>query len=78
MHYNSVHLTFVSLEVGPTPTVTITPVNSTVTLTGDYTIAMVDAGPVGSDISEGVTRHWLLNKVTIAGMSNQVQRGYTG
>ncbi|KAL0947213.1 hypothetical protein HGRIS_013331 [Hohenbuehelia grisea] len=53
-------------QVGPTPSVAITPANSTVTLTGNFTLAMVDAGPVGSDESQGVTRHWLVNGATVA------------
>jgi hypothetical protein len=52
-------------QSAPTPTVTVTPANSTVTLTGNYTIAMVDADIVGSDLSKGVNRHWLVNGVTV-------------
>ncbi|KAG5645841.1 hypothetical protein DXG03_005183 [Asterophora parasitica] len=40
-------------ESAPTPEVTVTPVNSTVALTGKYTITMVDADIVGSDLSKG-------------------------
>lgn len=54
-------------QVGPTPTVTVTPANSSVTLTGTYTIAMIDVDVVGADVSEGVTRHWLVNGVQITG-----------
>jgi phosphatidylethanolamine-binding protein len=41
-------------------------VNSTVTFDGNYTVAMIDPGAVGSDPSNGQTRHWLVNgaKVT--------------
>jgi phosphatidylethanolamine-binding protein (PEBP) family uncharacterized protein len=46
---------------------TITPANSSVTTTGNYTIAMVDAGPVGTDQAAGQTRHWLVNGATISG-----------
>jgi phosphatidylethanolamine-binding protein (PEBP) family uncharacterized protein len=53
-------------EVGPTPTVSVTAANSSVTLDGTYTIAMIDVDVVGGDISEGVTRHWLVNGVTVA------------
>ncbi|KAE9406484.1 PEBP-like protein [Gymnopus androsaceus JB14] len=52
-------------QVAPTPTLTITPANSSVDLTGNYTLAMVDADVVGSDESN-ITRHWLENSVTIS------------
>ncbi|KAF8061456.1 phosphatidylethanolamine-binding protein [Lyophyllum atratum] len=52
-------------QSAPTPVVTVTPVNSTVQLTGKYTIAMVDADVVGSDLSKGVNHHWLINGVDI-------------
>jgi hypothetical protein len=52
-------------QVGPTPVLTLTPANSTVKFEGNYTLAMVDAGPVGSDQSAGQTRHWLVNGLTI-------------
>jgi len=54
-------------QVAPTPNLTITGANSSLTFTDTYTIAMVDAGPVGTDESKGVTRHWLVNNVNIAG-----------
>jgi len=53
-------------QVGPTPTVSVTPANSSVTLGGTYTLAMVDADIVGSDPAAGETRHWLVNGVTVA------------
>lgn len=53
-------------QVAPTPSLSVTPANSTVSFSGTYTIAMVDAGPVGTDESQGVTRHWLVNGVQIA------------
>ncbi|KAJ8454306.1 hypothetical protein ONZ45_g19358 [Pleurotus djamor] len=56
-------------QVGPAPTFTITPANSSVSLTGSYTLAMVDFDHVGADQSGGVTRHWLVNGVTIDGSS---------
>jgi phosphatidylethanolamine-binding protein (PEBP) family uncharacterized protein len=56
-------------QVSPTPTVTVTPANSSVSLNGTYTIAMVDADVVGSKLPEGQTRHWLVNGVTISGSS---------
>jgi hypothetical protein len=53
-------------QVKPQPSLTITPANSTVTLTGqNYTVIMVDAGPAGTDETEGQTRHWLVNSVTL-------------
>jgi len=54
-------------QVAPTPSLSVTPANSSVTFNGTYTIAMVDAGPVGTDESPGVTRHWLVNGVQITG-----------
>ena len=52
-------------EVNPVPTLTLTPVNSSVELNGDYTVAMVDADIPGFDVSQGVTRHWLINGAKI-------------
>jgi len=52
-------------QTAPQPTVTITPANSSVSLTGKFTIAMVDADIVGSANTEGVNRHWLLNGVEV-------------
>ncbi|KAG5649602.1 hypothetical protein H0H81_002889 [Sphagnurus paluster] len=54
-------------QSAPTPEVTITPANSTVSLDGNYTIVMVDADIVGSDLSNGENRHWLVNGVQITG-----------
>lgn len=39
------------------------------TLSGTYTIAMVDADIVGTDLAEGENRHWLVNGATISSMS---------
>jgi phosphatidylethanolamine-binding protein (PEBP) family uncharacterized protein len=52
-------------QVGPTPSVKVTPANSTVSLNGTYTLTMIDADIVGSDASAGETRHWLVNGVTV-------------
>jgi hypothetical protein len=52
-------------QVAPTPKLTITGANSSLAFTDTYTICMVDAGPVGTDDSKGVTRHWLVNSVHI-------------
>jgi len=56
-------------QVGPTPNLTVTPANSTVQLSGNYTLVMADAGPVGTDETQGQTRHWLVNGVTLTGSS---------
>ncbi|KIP07988.1 hypothetical protein PHLGIDRAFT_117643 [Phlebiopsis gigantea 11061_1 CR5-6] len=53
-------------QVAPTPGIAITPANSTVQLSGNFTLVMADAGPVGTDESAGQTRHWLVNSVTVA------------
>ncbi|KIK63864.1 hypothetical protein GYMLUDRAFT_106986, partial [Collybiopsis luxurians FD-317 M1] len=53
-------------QVAPTPAVKITAANSSVDLSGNFTLAMVDADIVGSDESS-VTRHWLENGVTVSG-----------
>jgi hypothetical protein len=67
LHHRSEYmLNLPSVEVGPTPSVTVTAANSSVELTGNFTLAMVDAGPVGTDESKGVTRHWLVNGVTVS------------
>ncbi|KAL4259916.1 PEBP-like protein [Pleurotus pulmonarius] len=50
-------------QVASAPTFTVTPGSGS--LSGTYTLAMVDFGPVGSDQSKGVTRHWLVNGLTI-------------
>lgn len=57
----------ISPEVAPTPQLLVTPANSSVSLTGSFTLAMVDAGPVGTDESQGQTRHWLVNNVILSG-----------
>ncbi|CAL1703726.1 unnamed protein product [Somion occarium] len=54
-------------QVAPAPSVLITPANSTVSLEGTFTLAMIDADIVGADQSEGQTRHWLVNSVTLTG-----------
>jgi len=51
-------------EAGPQPIVTVTPEGDDV-LNGTYTIAMIDVDFVGADLSAGVTRHWLVNGVTV-------------
>jgi hypothetical protein len=59
-------------QSAPTPTVTVTPANASVQLTGTYTVFMVDADVVNADLSKGVNRHWLVNgvKITDGKLSN--------
>ncbi|KAF5365674.1 hypothetical protein D9758_003144 [Tetrapyrgos nigripes] len=52
-------------QVGPTPKIKVEAANSSVSLSGAYTLAMVDADVVGSDTSS-VTRHWLVNGVAVS------------
>ena len=54
-------------EVSSQPTVTIQTANSSVTLGSNFTIAMVDADVVGTDETNGQTRHWLVNGVGLKG-----------
>jgi len=54
-------------QARPTPSIAITPGSSSVQLDGTFTLLMVDAGPVGSDQSQGQTRHYLVNGVTVQG-----------
>jgi len=54
-------------QVKPTPSLSLTPGNSSINFGGKFTLAMVDAGPVGFDESQGQTRHWLLNGITVTG-----------
>ena len=61
------HLLKLIAEVAPVPSLSVTPANSTVQLSGNYTLVMADAGPVGTDESQGQTRHWLVNGVTLTG-----------
>ena len=58
---------FTLVEVANAPTVTVTPGNSSVTLSGNYTLAMLDAGTVGEQLPDGQTRHWLENGVSVSG-----------
>lgn len=56
-------------QVAPVPSVLITPANSSVKLEGSFTLAMIDADIVGTDETQGQTRHWLVNGVTLSGSS---------
>ncbi|KIY51130.1 PEBP-like protein, partial [Fistulina hepatica ATCC 64428] len=55
-------------QVKPYPELAVTAANSSVNLSGNFTIAMVDADIVGSN-GTNVTRHWLVNGVTVNGTS---------
>lgn len=58
---------YLSSDVSTKPVVTVSAFNAT--LTGTFTIAMVDADVVGTDESGGVNRHWLENGVTVSSPS---------
>jgi phosphatidylethanolamine-binding protein (PEBP) family uncharacterized protein len=62
-------------QVKAAPSLSLTPANSSVTFTGNFTLAMVDAGPVGYDESQGQTRHMLINGVTVAGTNVSTTSG---
>jgi len=62
-------------QVKAAPSISLTPANSSATFTGNFTLAMVDAGPVGYDESQGQTRHMLINGVTIAGTNVSTASG---
>jgi phosphatidylethanolamine-binding protein (PEBP) family uncharacterized protein len=47
------------------PDVTITPANSSVSTTGNFTLMMVDASTVGTNESNGQVLHWLANSATL-------------
>jgi hypothetical protein len=53
-------------QTGPVPTVSVQPANPSTTLSGNYTLAMIDAGVVGAKLPEGQTRHWLVNGVKVS------------
>jgi phosphatidylethanolamine-binding protein len=53
-------------EVNSAPTISLTPANASVSLTGNYTLMMVDADIVGAP-ADNNTRHWLVNGATISG-----------
>ena len=59
-----------SVEVAPTPIITIVPANSNASLQGNFTLVMADADVVGTNESAGQTRHWLVNDVTLTGTCN--------
>jgi len=54
-------------QVSSAPTISVTPANSSVSLTGNYTLIMVDADVAGANDSGNITRHWLVNGETVTG-----------
>jgi hypothetical protein len=52
-------------EVASAPNVTITPANSSVSTTGNFTLVMVDASFIGTNESNGQVLHWLANSATL-------------
>jgi phosphatidylethanolamine-binding protein len=52
-------------QTAPAPDVTITPANSSVPTTGNFTLMMVDARAVGMNESNGQILHWLANFATL-------------
>jgi phosphatidylethanolamine-binding protein (PEBP) family uncharacterized protein len=52
-------------QVASAPELTITPANSSASFSGNYTLVMADANVVGTNESEGQTRHWLVNSVVL-------------
>jgi len=62
-------------QVKAAPSLFLTPANSSVTFTGNFTLAMVDAGFVGYNESQGQTRHMLINGVTVAGTNVSATSG---
>jgi phosphatidylethanolamine-binding protein len=52
-------------QVATAPNVTITPANSSVPTTGNFTLMMVDAAAIGTNDSKGVVLHWLANTATL-------------
>jgi len=54
-------------QVKPQPAISITPANTSVELGSNFTLVMVDAGPVGTDESQGQTRHWLVYGFSLNG-----------
>jgi len=62
-------------QVKPAPSFYLTPANSSANFAGKFTLAMVDAGPVGADESQGQTRHMLINGVTVTGTNVSTDSG---
>jgi len=62
-------------QVKTAPSLTVTPANSSISLDGKFTIAMIDPAAVGADESGGQTRHWLVNGATISGGTVSIESG---
>jgi phosphatidylethanolamine-binding protein len=62
-------------QVSAAPTLTVTPANSSVSFSGTYTLAMLDAETVGSTLPDGVNRHWLVNGVEVTGSTVTIAGG---
>jgi len=62
-------------QVSAAPTLTVTPANSSVSFSGNYTLAMLDAETVGSTLPDGVNRHWLVNGVEVTGSTVTIADG---
>jgi phosphatidylethanolamine-binding protein len=57
-------------QTATAPDVTITPANSSVPTTGNFTLMMVDARAVGTNESNGQILHWLVNYATLKNESS--------
>ena len=57
-------------QVAQAPGVTVTPANSSVPTTGNFTLMMVDARAVGTNESNGQILHWLANSATLKNTSS--------
>eukprot|EP00753_Platysulcus_tardus_P010139 PLAT2502.1.p2 GENE.PLAT2502.1~~PLAT2502.1.p2 ORF type:complete len:281 (-),score=9.42 PLAT2502.1:130-972(-) len=54
-------------QVHDQPSIVFTAANSSSTYNGTTTVIMADAGPVGTDESQGQTRHWLVYGASLSG-----------
>ena len=62
-------------QVAAAPGVTINPANSSVPVTGNFTLIMVDAFAAGTNESNGQILHWLTNFATLKSDSNSSPSG---
>ncbi|KAF8496703.1 phosphatidylethanolamine-binding protein [Russula emetica] len=65
-------------QVAAAPEITVVPANSSVSLSGNFTLVMADASAVGTNESEGQTRHWLVNGVTLKNGTSGLNVSTTG
>jgi phosphatidylethanolamine-binding protein (PEBP) family uncharacterized protein len=65
-------------QVAAAPEITFVPANSSVSLSGNFTLVMADADVVGTNESVGQTRHWLVNGVTLKNGTSGVNVTTTG